>query len=102
MDSDIIHQNMATANLLQAENKIKKEKGQKELKEACQGFEAIFLNTMLKSMRDTLPKDTLFNSGNGVEIYQSMYDQYLTQKLSEGEKSLGIKEFLYQELKDSL
>ncbi len=102
MDNDIIHQNLAKATLARVEKKAGSIRKQKELKEACEGFEAIFLNTLLKSMRNTLPKDTLFNSSHDLDTYQSMYDQYLSEELAKGKQSLGLKDFLYQQLKDSL
>ncbi|MCK5162652.1 MAG: rod-binding protein [Desulfobacula sp.] len=106
MDIDLINQNLAKANL----GKIKKQTSdlarnnlkEKELKEACAGFEAIFLNTMIKSMRDSLPGNALFEESNSMNIYKSMHDQYLTEQLSRGKESIGIRDFLYQQLKDSI
>ena len=80
----------------------KKDKEEKELKDACQGFEAIFLQSMMKSMRSTLPGDELFKGNNGMEIYTSMHDQYLTEKISKEGNASGIGEFLYRQLQDSL
>ena len=73
-----------------------------ELKDACAGFEAIFLNEMLQSMRNTLPGDALFVDSNASNIYQSMQDQNLTENLSKSQNSFGIKDFLYQQLKNSI
>ncbi|MFA5905115.1 MAG: rod-binding protein [Desulfobacula sp.] len=75
---------------------------EKELKKACEGFEAIIVNTMLKSMRESLPGDALFGESNGSNIYKSMYDQYLAEEVSKKNQSIGLKEFLYKQLKDSL
>lgn len=102
MDSDIIHQNLSSATLARVEKKAGSVQREKELKEACEGFEAIFLNTLLKSMRNTLPKDTLFDSSHDLDIYQSMHDQYLSEQLAKGKHSLGLKDFLYEQLKESL
>ncbi len=98
MDINLINQNITSAKASQlTESKIET-KDDKELKEACQGFEAIFLNTMMKSMRDTLPGDGLFGKSQGMDIYQSMLDQGLTENISKGENSSGIGEYLYREL----
>jgi flagellar protein FlgJ len=72
---------------------------EKELQEACAGFESIFIKQMLSAMRDTLPGDALFSQSNGMDIYQSMHDQYLSDQLSNARQSVGIKQFLYQQLK---
>ena len=106
MDIDLVNQNLAKANL----DKMKKQTSnlarniikEKELKEASAGFEAIFLNTMIKSMRKSLSGDALFKESNTMNIYKSMYDQYLADELSKSKISIGVKEFLYQQLKDSI
>lgn len=81
---------------------IGEKKKEKALKEACQGFEEIFLNTMMKSMRSTIPDDGLFGKSHGMDIYTSMHDQYLAEKISKGENSTGVGEYLYRQLQNSL
>lgn len=73
-------------------------KDQKELEKACQGFEAIFFSTLVKSMRRTLPGDALFGKSQGVEIFESMYDQALVDQLAGSGRGIGIAE----KLEDSL
>jgi len=51
------------------------------LKGASQQFEAVFLQMVLKSMRDATPKEGLFDNEQ-TRLYQSMLDQQLAQKLS--------------------
>ena len=85
MDIDIVNSNLANSKI----GKIKKQNSdfvsdklkEKELKEACEGFEAIFLNTMIKSMRKSLPGNALFMDSHGMDMYKSMYDQYIRSKL---------------------
>ena len=99
MDIDLVNQNLAKAD----QDRIKEHRlKEKELKEACAGFEAIFLNSMIKSMRKSLPGDALFEESHGTDIYKSMYDQYLADELAKSKTSIGVKEFLYQQLKESL
>ncbi len=74
----------------------KQEKDEK-LMEACEGFEALFLQKILESMRDTLPGNALFEESHGMQMYKSMYDQYLAEDLSKSHK-LGVSDFLYKEL----
>ncbi|MCD4722829.1 MAG: rod-binding protein [Desulfobacula sp.] len=106
MDIDLVNQNLAKANLGKIEKQtsdlVRNNIREKELKEACAGFEAIFLNTMIKSMRDSLPGDALLNDSHGMDIYKSMYDEHLADELSKSKTSIGVKEFLYQQLKESL
>ena len=99
---DLIHQNLSVAGIDKMKRQTLDPEKDKELKDACAGFEAIFMNEMLQSMRNTLPGDALFEDSNASDIYQSMQDQNLTENLSKSQNSFGIKDFLYQQLKGSL
>ncbi|MBF0303482.1 MAG: rod-binding protein, partial [Desulfamplus sp.] len=82
-------------------NALKGKKDEKALKEACQGFEEVFLNTMMKSMRATIPEDPVFGKSHAMDMYTSLSDQYLAEKISKGENSTGIGEYLYRQLQES-
>lgn len=103
---NLMNQNFSKASLTNTEKKITdiKDKAAKEeeLKKACEGFESILVHTLIKSMRESLPGNALFDESHGMSIYKSMHDQYLADELSKTHFSTGIKEFLYQELKDSI
>ncbi len=105
IDIDLINQNLARVKLgktaRQTSGVVKDLEKEAELKKACAGFESIFLNQMLKSMRASLPGDSLFEESNQMNIYKSMYDQSLADMMSESNSSIGIKEFLYNQLKKS-
>ena len=96
MDIDLIRQNLAGAQL------EKTEKQHKDLQEACAGFESMFMNIMIQSMGSTLPGDALFHESNSMNIYKSMYDQSLSDELAKSRTSIGLKQFLYDNLKDSV
>lgn len=51
------------------------------LKTAAQQFEAVFLQMVLKSMRDATPKEGIMDSEQ-TRLYQSLLDQQLAQTLS--------------------
>ena len=51
------------------------------LKSASQQFEAVFLQMVLKSMREATPKEGMFDSEQ-TRLYQSLLDQQLAQTLS--------------------
>jgi flagellar protein FlgJ len=54
-----------------------------KLKKAAQGFEAIFLNTLLKDMRkSTKQSNPLFGGGFAAGEYQDMMDQQLATTMS--------------------
>lgn len=66
------------------------------LKAVAQQFESIFMNMMLKSMREATPKDGLLDSEQG-NLYTQLFDQQLAQKLSTG-KGLGVADMLVKQL----
>ena len=106
MDFDIVNQQLAKNGIEKVKAKAAgpaQHADQDEaLKEACAGFEAILLQTMLKSMRQSLPGDAVFKDSNATDIFKSMQDQYLADHLARGRSSTGLKEFLYEQLKDSV
>lgn len=70
-------------------------KSPEALKEAAKQFEALLINMMLKSMREATPKSELFES-NANSLYGSMYDQQLSQILSE--KGMGFADMFLAQL----
>ncbi|MCK5323829.1 MAG: rod-binding protein [Desulfobulbaceae bacterium] len=74
---------------------------EKKLKNACADFEAIILRQMLSTMRKSVPKTGLFHGGYAEDLYQSMHDEMLTEKLAHG-KGMGLGEALYQQLSGNI
>ena len=66
------------------------------LKSAAQQFEAVFMNMMLKSMRDSVDQDGLFDSEQ-TKQFTSMLDQQLSQSLST--KGIGLADVMLRQLK---
>lgn len=69
-------------------------------KEVAKQFESIFINIMLKNMRQAnavFEKDSLFNS-NESRMYRDMYDNQMSLNLSNG-KGIGLADTLYRQLK---
>jgi len=68
----------------------------KALKAAAQQFEALFLNMVLKSMRDATPKEGLFDSDQ-TRLYESLLDQQLAQVMS-AKGSTGLAAMIEKQL----
>ena len=66
------------------------------LQEAAQQFEAIFVQMMLKEMRDTLPEGGLFDD-ESLRFYQDMMDKELSQTLVAGD-GIGLSEVIERQL----
>ena len=69
----------------------------KELKEACKGFEAMFLNMMYKEMRATVPENSLFGESNAQKIFRDMHDEKLMENVADG-GGVGLADLLYRQL----
>ena len=78
-------------------NEAAKNQQDKELKEACKGFEAMFLNMMYKQMRATVPTDDLFGESNAKKVYQEMHDEKLMDSIAQG-GGVGLADMLYKQL----
>jgi flagellar protein FlgJ len=67
------------------------------LRRAAQEFEAVFVEHMLKTMRQSSPKAGLFPSGAGQKLYQDLADQELARAVSRG-GGLGLGDVLIRGL----
>ena len=57
--------------------------------------EGMFVQMMMKSMREALPKDGLFNS-DSTRMYTSMYDQQIAQQI--GNRGLGLADVIVKQM----
>jgi len=64
---------------------------------AAQQFEALFLNMMLKTMREATPKEGLFDNSN-TELYTGMLDSQLAQGMSKG-KGIGLADMMLRQMR---
>jgi len=58
--------------------------------------EGMFVQMMLKSMREALPKDGIFSSDSS-RLYTSMYDQQIAQQMTSG-KGLGLADVIVKQM----
>lgn len=65
------------------------------LKAAAQQFESVFLNMMLKSMRDATPQDGMFDSEQ-TKMFTGMLDQQLAQSMAS--RGVGLAEVMVRQL----
>ncbi|SFC67897.1 flagellar protein FlgJ [Polaromonas sp. OV174] len=69
------------------------------MKQASKQFEVMFMQMMLKSMREATPSDGMFG-GQQEKMYTSMLDQQLSQNLSG--RGLGLAEAMLTQLKRTM
>ncbi len=70
------------------------------LKTVARQFESLFMQMVLKSMRDASFGDPVFDSSQS-EFYQDMFDKQLTLSLSQG-RGMGMAEALERQLRGQL
>jgi flagellar protein FlgJ len=77
------------------------EKDRLSAKKVARDFESIFIGLMMKSMRETVGKDSLTGGGHGEEMYRSMLDQEYAKAASEAQ-TLGLATAIEKELLKTL
>ncbi|MBB3046378.1 flagellar protein FlgJ [Litorivivens lipolytica] len=65
-------------------------------KAAAKQFESLFVQMMLKEMRDSLPEGGLFND-QSLRFYQDMMDKELSQSLVAGD-GIGLSKIIERQL----
>lgn len=76
-------------------NLMAKQNPDEALQKVAQQFEALFMNMLLKSMREATPKDGLFDSQQ-TQFFTQMHDQQLVQQIST--KGIGIADMMVKQL----
>ena len=72
-----------------------KQSPQEGLRAAAKQFEALFMNTLLKTMREASPSDGLFDSEQ-TRMYTAMLDQQMAQSVAS--RGLGLADMLVKQL----
>ncbi len=68
----------------------------KALKQSAQQFEALFINEMLKSMRESVPQSGLLNNDQ-IKTFTAMHDQQLSQDIAT-HRGLGLADMIIKQL----
>ena len=71
-------------------------KSPETLRAASKQFEAVFLQMVLKAMRDATPQDSLLGSEH-TKLYQGLLDQQLAFNMAQG-KGVGLADVIYRQL----
>ena len=91
----------STNNGALSQTKLEKaytEKDDKELREACQEFEATFINMLFKEMRKTVGSS---DSNFAMDTYQQLFDEEIANAASKG-NGIGIADMMYNQLASKL
>jgi flagellar protein FlgJ len=69
------------------------------LKETARQFEALFMNMVMKSMREATPQDGIFDSEQS-RMYTAMLDQQVSQNLAK--RGVGLADVLVRQLSNTV
>ena len=75
-----------------------KQNAPKALQDTARQFEALFLNMMIKSMRQASPTSDMA-SGQDAQLYTSMLDQQLSQTMAK--RGIGLADYLLRQMTPS-
>jgi flagellar protein FlgJ len=92
-----VNPNVFDVSSLAALKRQVKDGDPKALKAAAQQFEALFLQMVLKSMRDATPREGLFDSEQS-RMYESLLDQQMVQVLGAKSGGTGLAAMIEKQL----
>lgn len=72
------------------------------LEKVAKQFEALFMQMMLKSMRDAGAEEGGLFDNDQTRLYQDMYDKQISLSLSEGGNGMGLAKLLVQQMQKSM
>ena len=104
IDSDLatfqLNQSKLNGKLERAQGIEKAEKAEynKRLKEACDGFEEIFVHKLIQVMRSSTEKESLLSGGRGEEIFQDMLDENYASLITKS-RALGLSDLIFEQTK---
>jgi flagellar protein FlgJ len=78
-----------------------RQNGEQALEKTAKQFEALFVQMMLKSMREAGQGEGLFDSEQS-NLYRDMYDKQLSLNLTEKGEGMGLAKMMVQQLKGTL
>lgn len=99
IDSPQYH-DFSAFNALRRDARAGGEAKDESIKQVARQFEAIFVQMMMKSMRDTVQEGGLLND-DSMRFYQDMMDQQLSMDLS-GQGGIGLASTIERQLSPDL
>lgn len=85
------------AKLRRLEHEVPSKENLADLEKTAKDFEAVFMNTLLKAMRKTVPESKMFNGGGATKYYRQMHDAEMAKAIAMGKSGLGIADMIIQQ-----
>jgi flagellar protein FlgJ len=67
------------------------------MEKACRDFESLFVNYLMKEMRETIPQNELFGGGSAEKIYTTMLDGEVAKHVSSA-GGIGLADMLIEQM----
>jgi flagellar protein FlgJ len=93
--------NLLVSTTKQTPDTQRSQKDKAALKKSCEDFEAIFIQSLFKAMRKTVPESGLFEKNTSTETFQDMLDQEIASKISR-KQSVGLADQMYRQMEKNL
>jgi len=71
-----------------------------DLQEACEQFESLMLNFMIREMRATVPEGTLLPRSMAEEIFTGMLDEKVADEMAQN-GGIGISRMIFDQLRSA-
>ncbi len=88
--------------LRQLQQESATEENRAGLEKSAKEFEAVFMNTLMKAMRKTVPDNKLFNSGGATKFYRQMHDAEMAKALATGNSGMGIADMIVRQFEQNI
>lgn len=95
--ADFSQINAFDPNSLSGLKRLSKDNSPEAIKEASRQFEALFVQQVMKSMRDATPKGGIFDNEE-TRMYQSLLDQQMSMQLSSRGKGFGLAKVIERQM----
>lgn len=70
------------------------------VKQLCQDFEAIFIHSLFKEMRQTIPEDGYLEKGQGEEMFQDIMDMEVARNMAR-KGGMGLGRLIYENFQNA-
>ncbi|MFH1453564.1 MAG: rod-binding protein [Armatimonadota bacterium] len=101
INHDKIRDTVKDAVAEQAQKSIEKEAKLKEFREACAGFESMFISQLVTQMRKSIPKSDFLGKGKGEEMVEGLMNDEYAKAMAQS-SGIGLANILYNQLKETI
>ncbi len=100
-NQEINKQNINKAKFEDVLNNVQNMTSEKELRQAADSIEAIFIKMVFSTMRKSIPETNgLFKKSNAEKMFEDMLDTEYSTEISKS--GIGISDMIFEQYKDNI